>query len=142
MPADRMVSWGQEFAQNFRFGRQTQFECHPEPLPEPAFSCDAVEENFIDRLGLSCMALRTGGANGCIDFVDPDNLGLKGCMLQSIAERDSVNISLGLRGRISALRFSCGFLRHRCRSVDRSLGARGPKGIVGPAVAQNSRVSR
>merc|ERR1719356_2310551 len=43
----------QAFAQNFRFGRQTQFQCHPEPLPNPAFSCEAVEENFIDRLGLT-----------------------------------------------------------------------------------------
>merc|ERR1740129_1121545 len=53
VPADRRAAWGQAFAQNFRFGRQTQFDCHPEPLPNPAFSCDAVEENFIDRLGLS-----------------------------------------------------------------------------------------
>jgi len=53
VPADRRADWGQAFAQKFRFGRQTQFECHPEPLPNPAFSCDAVEENFVDRLGLS-----------------------------------------------------------------------------------------
>jgi len=37
-----------------------------------------------------------GGADGCIDFQDPDNLGLKGCMLESVSERDSSNISLEL----------------------------------------------
>jgi len=36
----------------------------------------------------------TGGADGCINFQDDDNKGLKGCMLQSIVERDSVNVSL------------------------------------------------
>jgi len=41
-------------------------------------------------------ALDAGGADGCIDFQDPDNMGLKGCMLRSVEERDSSNISLEL----------------------------------------------
>lgn len=35
-----------------------------------------------------------GGADGCIDFGDPDNAGLKGCMLPTVHERDSSNVSL------------------------------------------------
>ena len=37
--------------------------------------------------------------------MNPDNLGLKGCILQSTTERDSANISLEPSGRISALGF-------------------------------------
>jgi len=40
--------------------------------------------------------LNNGGADGCIDFTDPDNAGLKGCMLHEVEERDSSNISLEL----------------------------------------------
>jgi len=53
VPAEKRSAWGQAFFHNFRFGRETKFECHPELLPNPKFSCDAVKENFIDRLGLS-----------------------------------------------------------------------------------------
>jgi len=35
-----------------------------------------------------------GGADGCIDFADPDNMGLKGCLLDAITEADSVNVTL------------------------------------------------
>jgi len=38
--------------------------------------------------------LNTGGADGCIDFADPDNIGLRGCMLTAVHERDSSNVSL------------------------------------------------
>jgi len=38
--------------------------------------------------------LNSGGADGCIDFTDPDNAGLKGCMLSTVTERDSSNVSL------------------------------------------------
>jgi len=44
---------GQGFEKLFKFGRETKLECHPDPLPNPAESCDAVEKNFIDKLGLS-----------------------------------------------------------------------------------------
>merc|ERR1712183_958275 len=53
VPEESRAAWGEEFAKNFRFGRRTQTECHPEPLPNPVHSCDAVKENFIDRLGLT-----------------------------------------------------------------------------------------
>jgi len=36
----------------------------------------------------------SGGADGCIDFRDPDNGGLKGCMLSTVHERDSSDVSL------------------------------------------------
>jgi len=45
--------WTNSFASNFRFGRTTATECSPEPLPNPTHSCDAVQEVFIDRLGLT-----------------------------------------------------------------------------------------
>ena len=34
------------------------------------------------------------GADGCIDFADPDNLGLQGCLLDAVQEADSVNVTL------------------------------------------------
>merc|ERR1719277_2471533 len=36
----------------------------------------------------------SGGSDGCIDFADPDNNGLKGCLLHEIKERDSSDVSL------------------------------------------------
>jgi len=41
-------------------------------------------------------ALQTGGADGCIDFEDHDNNGLKGCLLEAVSEPDSTNVSLEL----------------------------------------------
>jgi len=41
-------------------------------------------------------AANNGGADGCIDFEDPDNAGLKGCMLEAVHEFDSSNVSLEL----------------------------------------------
>jgi len=35
-----------------------------------------------------------GGADGCIDFDDPDNKGLQGCLLESVHEEDSSHLSL------------------------------------------------
>ena len=39
-------------------------------------------------------AQNNGGADGCIDCMVRDDLGFKGCMLQSIVEWDPWNISL------------------------------------------------
>lgn len=52
-PSSSQAMWGQSFANNFRFGRQTAFECHPEELPNPINSCDAVEDVFMNRMGLT-----------------------------------------------------------------------------------------
>ena len=43
---------------------------------------------------LSRREVKNHRADGCIDFVDTDNLGWKGCMVRSTAERDSVNMCL------------------------------------------------
>jgi len=40
--------------------------------------------------------VNNGGADGCIDFEDHDNKGLKGCMLTAVNERDSSDVSLEL----------------------------------------------
>lgn len=42
-----------DFEPQFRFGRVTAATCSPKPLPNPERSCVAVEENFIDELGLT-----------------------------------------------------------------------------------------
>jgi len=52
-PSSSQAMWGQSFANNFRFGRQTAFECHPEELPNPINSCDAVEDVFMNRMNLT-----------------------------------------------------------------------------------------
>merc|ERR1719464_163470 len=55
---------------------------------------------FVRLVGHDIMdyskALNSGGADGCIDFQDHDNRGLQGCMLRSVHERDSSNVSLEL----------------------------------------------
>jgi len=52
-PSSQRGKWRASFTNNFRFGRQTAFECSPEPLPNPIHSCDAVKEVFVDRMGLT-----------------------------------------------------------------------------------------
>lgn len=37
----------------FRFGRPTRVTCEPPALPNPDNSCQAVEESFVNRMGLS-----------------------------------------------------------------------------------------
>lgn len=51
-PEEQRGEWHASFIQNFRFGRETKLECDPLKLPDPSDSCDAVKENFVDRLGL------------------------------------------------------------------------------------------
>lgn len=53
LPAEHKAAWGDLFRQKFQFGRRTQTSCAPEPLPNPTFSCDVVQDVFIDRMGLS-----------------------------------------------------------------------------------------
>ena len=38
--------------------------------------------------------LRSAGADGGIDFADPDNLGLQGCLLDAIQETDPMDAAL------------------------------------------------
>lgn len=42
-----------DFSSGFQFGRQTQAFCHNHLLPNPEHSCQAVEDNFINELGLN-----------------------------------------------------------------------------------------
>jgi len=53
IPAEHQIKWGDSFRTNFRFGRRTQQSCAPEPLPNPAHACDAVQDVFVDRMGLT-----------------------------------------------------------------------------------------
>jgi len=68
-------------------------QCNDQGCPKGDFAgclVRLVGHDFMDfdpRSGL-------GGADGCIDFADPDNLGLKGCLLDAITEADSVNVTL------------------------------------------------
>lgn len=45
--------WRNSFTSNFRFGRSTSLTCSPDPLPHPGKACDAVDEVFIQRMGLN-----------------------------------------------------------------------------------------
>ena len=86
----------------------------------PTFPCDAVEENFIGRLGLMDFngAQNNDGADGCNDFVGPDNLGLKGVHVP-------VDHREGLREHLVGVKVAgflhrglgSGSLCHRCRTL-------------------------
>jgi len=52
-PRQHRGMWSGSLRRNFKFGRQTALQCSPEPLPNPTHACDAVEEVFIERMGLS-----------------------------------------------------------------------------------------
>jgi len=42
-----------DLSEGFKFGRRTAETCSPKPLPNPERSCVAVEENFVQELGLT-----------------------------------------------------------------------------------------
>lgn len=53
MPKKWRAHFGAQLERQFRFGRETQAQCDPGLLPNPAEACDAVEKNFIKKLGLN-----------------------------------------------------------------------------------------
>jgi len=66
-------------------------DCNSEGCPRGDFAgclVRLVGHDFMDynegRSGTG-----RGGSDGCIDFQDPDNMGLKGCLLEAVAEDDT-----------------------------------------------------
>jgi len=53
VPEAFRADFGSKLESQFRFGRETQATCSPGLLPNPGESCDAVEKNFINNLGLN-----------------------------------------------------------------------------------------
>jgi len=70
--------WGRSFAGNFRFGRTTALECSPEELPNPIHSCDAVEDVFMNRMGLSATGATALMGVHTLGRALPENSGYNG----------------------------------------------------------------
>jgi len=76
-----------------RHHRRLGDECDDQGCPKGDFAgclVRLVGHDFMDFEPSS----GSGGADGCIDFADPDNAGLQGCLLDAIQEADSVNVTL------------------------------------------------
>jgi len=86
-PQQDQQMWGQSFANNFRFGRQTALECHPEELPNPANSCDAVEDVFMNRMGLSATGATALMGVHTLGRALPENSGFDGFWVSQLHAR-------------------------------------------------------
>jgi len=77
-PSQHRQLWAEAFATNFRFGRRTALECNPGRLPDASHSCDAVEETFMNRMGLSAIEATALMGVHTLGRASPENSGYDG----------------------------------------------------------------
>jgi len=87
LPEEFRAEWGSQMEKQFRFGRETQFTCKPEALPNPAFSCHAVEDNFIKKLGLNWRESTALMGVHTLGRALPENSGFDGFWVNAIHAR-------------------------------------------------------